>query len=86
MLERVAAFIFTAFRLQVITNSLIGNVTLLFVTVKGISNGEPMEGIPGEKDGAVGHGGPNNPYTPITELNRASEDPRIHFTIRRNRR
>jgi hypothetical protein len=86
MSERVAAFVFTLLRLQVITNSLIPNVTLLFVTVKGISNGEPMEGIPGEKDGAVGHGGPNNPYTVITGLNRASEDPRIQFTISGNRR
>jgi hypothetical protein len=37
---------------------------LLFVTLKGISNGEPKEGSPFEKLGSVGHGGPTNAIMP----------------------
>ena len=38
--------------------SLIGNMALLFATLKGTSNGKPKEGNRGLNDGSVGHGGP----------------------------
>jgi hypothetical protein len=42
-----------------------GNKTLVLVPLKVTSNGEPEAGTPGAKDGSVGHGGPQFPYTPL---------------------
>ena len=67
--------------MQVICRLVIANKALLFVTVKGTSNGEPAEGCPGAKTGWVGHGGPQTLITTVSpKATTASGVPTAHLT------
>lgn len=59
---------------------LIGKRRLRLLTIKGVSNANPVEGAPGEKIGAVGHGAPKNVYIAPTK---ARGGPRHHPTSRK---
>jgi hypothetical protein len=71
---------------QVIDKFTKSNQALLFVTMKGESNGEPNDGWPAAKDGSVGHGRPQN--WSITANNASTESvvPIVHFSARHRRR
>jgi hypothetical protein len=59
---------------------------LLFITLKGTSNGGTPEYTPGSKDGSVGHGGPQMPYTVPTRPNKAAKKPAITLAAVHRRR
>lgn len=63
-----------------------GNKTLVLVPLKVTSNGEPEAGTPGAKDGAVGHGGPQFPYTPIRSPVSTTKKPAVTWAAIHRRR
>jgi hypothetical protein len=55
--------VFTFINRHFICRLFTSNKALLFLTVKGTSNGEPDDGYPGSKVGCVGQNGPKMPKT-----------------------
>ncbi len=58
----------------------------MLVPLKVTSNGEPEAGTPGAKDGAVGHGGPQFPYTPIRNPVSTTKKPAVTWAAIHRRR
>jgi hypothetical protein len=62
------------------------NKTLVLVPLNVTSNGEPEAGNPGAKDGSVGHGGPQFPYTPLRSPISTTKKPAVTLAAIHRRR